>query len=304
MSGVDIASLVVSLISLVVAFCIGRMQINQSNRISEFEKRQDARDEARHADAVYAEATRFIQKYNQGDHNAEIFLLPLCVAAYRYNPAHPYRREIYREFCGLREDIQHAILTRCHIDIPCHRDDDYFHICLKKLLIEIKEYCSDGEHLFNDDGKYLEGALSNHGRKAIPNIRCAIDSWQQEVLKQPLMKNSKSVSHNDMDYKKHVTNLLAHEAGQQPISRLAEEETSLGIPIMDSDEILISYLCCLIAEYVPSYLYKCQKTYDGTGNPEDYLGTRYMEDAFLMALHSITIYGYWEDCQKSKSQED
>ena len=36
-----------------------------------FEKRQDERDEKRHNDEIYAEVTRFIQKYSMGGYEAE-----------------------------------------------------------------------------------------------------------------------------------------------------------------------------------------------------------------------------------------
>lgn len=282
--------LVIAFISLLVAVIIGGCQIKQSNRMEAFEKRQDERDEKRRNDEIYAEVTRFIQKYSMGGHEAEIYLLPLCIAAYQYNPVYPYRREIYREFCGLTEDVQRSILARCNIDLPCSKSNHYFSECLNKLQIEIKEYCPDDKSLFYDGGKYLERALLHHGEKEIPDVQCAIDEEQRKLLDSPLGKISKSLSHKDMDYEKHITNLLAYEANKQPISRLANELTSLGIPV-EADEILICYLCCIIAEYVPCYLNKNQEIYENTGYVCDYNGIRYMEDVFLTALHSITIYG-------------
>ena len=56
--------LVIAVISLIVAIIIGRCQIKQNNRMAAFEKRQDERDEKRHNDEIYAETTRFIQKYS------------------------------------------------------------------------------------------------------------------------------------------------------------------------------------------------------------------------------------------------
>lgn len=287
--------LVIAVISLIVAIIIGRCQIKQNNRMAAFEKRQDERDEKRHNDEIYAETTRFIQKYSVGGNEAEIRLLPLCIAAYEYNSVYPYRREIYREFCGLPEDVQKSILARCDIDIPCNKGNHYFSECLDKLQKGIKEYCPDDKSLFYDGGKYLERALLHHGEKDVPNVRCAIDEEQRKLLNSPLGKMSKSLNNEDMDYETHITNLLAYEADKQPISRLANEPTSLGIPV-EADEILICYLCCIIAEYVPCYLNKNQEIYENTGYVCDYNGIRYMEDAFLTALHSIAIYGSY--CNK------
>lgn len=287
--------LVIAVISLLVAVIIGGCQIKQSNRMEAFEKRQDEREEKRHNDEIYAEATRFIQKYNVGGYEAEIYLLPLCIAAYQYNPVYPYRREIYREFCGLPEDVQKSVLARYNIDIPCNKSNHYFSECLDKLEEEIKEYCPNDDNLFYGNGKYLKLALLQHGESEVPNVQCAIDNEQRELLESPIGKTSRSLSRKDMDYETHITNLLAYEADKQPISRLANEPTSLGIPI-EAKEILICHLCCVIAEYVPCYLNKNHEIYENTGYVCDYNGIRYMEDAFLTALHSITIYG--PNCSK------
>lgn len=284
--------LFISLISLAVAVIIGIIQVKQSNRLEAFEKRQDARDEKRHNDVICAEATRFIQKYSEDGYEADIFLLPLCIAAYQYNPTYPYRREIYREFCGLTEDVQNTILSRCHIDTLCHENDQYYNLCLEKLLSEIEKYCPNDKDLFYDGGKYLERALLNHGKKAVPNIRCAIDVRERELLDSPFMKHTKSANRTDMDYKQHIANLLTDEADKLPISRLAEEPTSLGVPVdMHTDEILICYLCCVIAECIPSCCSQNQTIYENMGSACDYSGQWYMEDMFLNALHSITVYG-------------
>lgn len=188
------------------------------------------------------------------------------------------------------EDVQKSILARCDIDIPCNKSNHYFSECLDKLEEEIKEYCPDDESLFYHGGKYLEWALLHHGENEVPNVQCAINNEQREQLESLIVKTSKSLSCKDMDYETHITNLLAYEADKQPISRLANEPTSLGIPV-EADEILICYLCCIIAEYVPCYLNKNQKIYENTGYVCDYNGIRYMEDVFLTALHSITIHG-------------
>ena len=144
----------------------------------------------------------------------------------------------------------------------------------------------------------MERALLHHGEKEIPDVQCAIDEEQRKLLDSPLGKISKSLSHKDMDYEKHIINLLAYEADKQPISRLANEPTSLGIPV-EADEILICYLCCIIAECVPCCSNKNQEiyeNYENTGYVCDYNGIQYMEDAFLTALHSITIYS--PNCNK------
>lgn len=289
----SISGLIISAISLIVALIIGILQVKQGNRTEQFQRRQDERDEQRHNDEIYAEATRFIQKYNKYGHESEIYLLPLCIAAYQYNPTYPYRRRIYREFCSLPNDVQKSVLIRCNINIPCTRDINYFSSCLEKLQNDIKNYCPDDENLFYDNGKYLERALLNHGEKELPTIRCAIDIEEQKKLESPMMRGRKNTYYKDMDYKEHITNLLAYEHDKQPIKKLSQESTNLGIPLND-DEILICYLCCIIAEYVPYYLSENNSIYEQVGCPDDYSGTVYMEDIFLKSLNSIIIYSKYK----------
>ena len=92
--------LLIASASFVVAIILGICQVCQANRVEAFERRLNDRDEKRYKDLVYSQATQFIQKYSVGEQEAEIHLLPLCIAAYKYNLVYPYRREIYREFCG------------------------------------------------------------------------------------------------------------------------------------------------------------------------------------------------------------
>lgn len=279
--------LLVALISLLVAIILGICQMRQANRVEAFERRLEDRDEKRYKDLVYSQATQFIQKYSVGGQEAEIHLLSLCIAAYKYNLVYPYRREIYREFCGLTEDVRAAILQRCEIDIPCTRSDNYYVRCLRDLLEDIKIYCPEDRDIFYDGGKYLERGLLNHGPEPVTDIRCAVDEWEDNVNK--LYKRLGGTPSPDMSYKRHVLNVLDRANTKQPINALWLEDTSLGRPC-DSDEILTCYLCCIIAQYVPSYLHRANEQYN-TGLLGDYVGVRYMEDEFLEALSNVTVYG-------------
>lgn len=140
--------LLVALISLAVAVILGVCQVRQANRVEVFERRLDMRDEKRYKDLVYSQAIQFIQKYSVGKPEAEIYLLPLCIAAYKYNPIYPYRREIYREFCELTDDVRTEILHRCKVDIPCIRVERYYVNCLRTLIESIRIYCPENSNIF------------------------------------------------------------------------------------------------------------------------------------------------------------
>lgn len=273
----DIISLVVAIIALIATIVIAIAQYKQSKKI-------DARDEKRRKDTIYSDATKFILKYSASNHESDIYLLPLCIIAYKYNPIYPYNREIYREFCSLTEETQNHILERCKIDIPCFRVNSFYEDMLKKLKNTIKINYPYDRDLYYDAGKYFERALYNNGNKIVPEIKCEIDQIRKNSIDNiPFFQKE-----DMMEYKSHILNLLTYEKDKKSIERLMTEETSLGVPI-NGDEILISYLSCIIAKYVPIHSYNETK-FENIGYVDDYQGNLYMEDLFLDALFNIYIY--------------
>ena len=107
-------------ISIGVAFLIGFFQIWQNKRLSDFEHRQDKRDETRHAASVKSQAISFISKNysNRG-------LIPLCAIAAMHNDLYYYSREMYRE---LLYDYGSAklYLGILQIRLACNRRKQYF----------------------------------------------------------------------------------------------------------------------------------------------------------------------------------
>ena len=59
----DWISIICAGVSLVVTIIIACLQFWQSSRINKFERRQDERDEQRHAESVKAQAVSFISKH-------------------------------------------------------------------------------------------------------------------------------------------------------------------------------------------------------------------------------------------------
>lgn len=286
---VAIISAFVAIVTLVTTVIIGIMQIKQSKRIDEQNQRIDRRDEQRREDVVYSDATKFILKYNSyssSNHAAEIYLLPLCVIAYKYNPIYPYRRKMYREFCSLTEEVQNCILKRQNIDIISAKDDCFFKNMLAALKADINKNYPNDQDWYYDNGKYFNGTLLYHGRQKIITVKCNPDKYYTKSLK--MMPNN--LDKDEMDYENHIINLLVHEKSESPIDKLMYEDTNFGTPVND-DDILISYLECVIAKYVSyySHLHENYK-FENIGYSDDFQGTKYMEDLFLDALLNIYIY--------------
>lgn len=277
----------IAIVTLIATIVIGKMQINQNIRMDKQNQRQDERDEQRRNDAIYSAATKFILKYSASNHTAEIYLLPLCVIAYKYNPIYPYRRKIYREFCSLTEEVQNCILKRQNIDITSAKEDGFFGNMLEALKSDIKKNYPNDPDWYYDCGKYFKGALLYHGCQKIITVKCNADKYYAESLK----KIPNNLDKDVMDYESHIINLLSYEKNETPIDKLMHEDTSIGIPASNNDDILISYLECIIAKYVPyhSYLHGDYK-FKNIGYHDEFQGTKYMEDLFLDALFNIYVH--------------
>lgn len=186
---------VLSIIGFFVTLITGGWQIFLSMKMKNFEIRQDERDEKRRKEEVFSKATQFIQKYNRYNHESDILLLPCCVSAYKYNPIFPYRREIYRDFCSLTEEVQKEVLKIQKVNPSIEKVDDYYQYILKRILENNKEcYPNDKDNcLFYDCGKYFQKALTLYGEEKVPiNQECELDADEIKVYEKFTYDISKS----------------------------------------------------------------------------------------------------------------
>lgn len=278
--------IIFTVINITVAIVVGGSQIYIAKKVKDIEIKQDNRDEQRRNEQIYADATKFVQKYNKNGYESEIYLVPLCVAAYKYNPIYPYRREIYREFCSLTEDVQNEILKRFNIDIVSCKCNDYFSNMLNRVIKTTEIYYNNDakDQYFYDNGKYFERALTNHGSEKIPNLKCELDSEVRMLLASHIGGILLSNLYKDgkMSFKDYVTNLLAHHKDEKPLSSLSK--------YFQGDEVIASYICCLIAKYSAIYNYIETNNEENLGYDCDYNGERFMEDLFLDTLNTVEHY--------------
>lgn len=278
--------IIFTVINITVAIVVGGSQIYIAKKVKDIEIKQDNRDEQRRNEQIYADATKFVQKYNKNGYESEIYLVPLCVAAYKYNPIYPYRREIYREFCSLTEDVQNEILKRFNIDIVSCKCNDYFSNMLNRVIKTTEIYYNNDakDQYFYDNGKYFKRALTNHGSEKIPNLKCELDSEVRMLLASHIGGILLSNLYKDgkMSFKDYVTNLLAHHKDEKPLSSLSK--------YFQGDEVIASYICCLIAKYSAIYNYIETNNEENLGYDCDYNGERFMEDLFLDTLNTVEHY--------------
>lgn len=160
------AELICAFISLLVTTIIGMKQYRQSKRMEEFERRQDERDERRHAEGNKAQAVELISKYY-----SDRGLIPLCAVAAMHNDLFYYSREMYRNFCCLVPEVQNLILKYCDLDLRVRREDDLFVRCIAAVEAALRDRFPKDEPAFYDDGKYVLRSLDRYAGEKIPAVR-------------------------------------------------------------------------------------------------------------------------------------
>lgn len=141
------AEFICSAISLAMAFAVAVVQYCQSKRMEEFERRQDERDERRHAEGNKARAIEFISK-----HYADRGLIPLCAVAAMHNDLFHYSRKMYWEFCCLVPEVQNLILKYCNLDLRVRGEDDLFVRCIAAVEAALRDRFPEDEPVLYDDG--------------------------------------------------------------------------------------------------------------------------------------------------------
>lgn len=160
------AELICAVISLLVIAIIGMKQYCQSKRMEEFERRQDERDERRHAEGNKAQAVEFISKYY-----TDRGLIPLCAVAAMYNDLFHYSRKMYWGFCCLVPEVQNLILKYCDLDLRVRKENDLFVRCIAAVEAALRDRFPKDEPAFYDDGKYVLRSLDRYAGEKIPAVR-------------------------------------------------------------------------------------------------------------------------------------
>lgn len=160
------AELICAVISLLVIAIIGMKQYCQSKRMEEFERRQDERDERRHAEGNKAQTVEFISKYY-----TDRGLIPLCAVAAMYNDLFHYSRKMYWEFCCLVPEVQNLILKYCDLDLRVRKENDLFVRCIAAVEAALRDRFPKDEPAFYDDGKYVLRSLDRYAGEKIPAVR-------------------------------------------------------------------------------------------------------------------------------------
>lgn len=275
-----LAEFMLSTSSFMLSYIVFYYQCEQNSRVEIFEKRQDKRDEKRHAELVKSKAISFISKYY-----SERGLIPLCAIAAMHNEIYYYSKEMYREFCCLTTETQNCIFKYLELDLQVKEDKNFFENCINVLEKETKAFSpKDKVTPFYDNGKNILYGLMYFGSEKIP-----LDKIEYKPHRASISIASRTFD-GTAHYDECITDVLSDyvrgdlECKDAPITYLMNY-----YDWYDAEEINVCQFCMTLAKYISIYVgnkYKTNKNYGSPGGYEfETIDT--MEDLFLLCLFEI-----------------
>lgn len=272
----DWINIICSLVSLVATIVIAFLQLWQSGRMEKFERRQDERDERRHAEEVKSQAVSFISKHytNRG-------LIPLCVMAAMHNDLYYYSRDMYREFCCMTIEAQNRVLEYCGLDLRVAEEKGLFRRCIKAVEEVLHTRFPGDESPFYDGGKYVLRSLEYYGEEKIPVEQI---NHRPSYTTGPLVASLDGAS----PYESCITDVLSEsfrgDGPEHPVSILERE-----YGFREASENEACQFATVLARYIAFYGGKDDDPDKEYGAPGEYAGETIdtMEDLFLLALFEI-----------------
>lgn len=273
----ELAELICAFISLFVTVIIGKKQSCQSKRMEELERRQDERDERRHAEGNKAQAIEFISK-----HYADRGLIPLCAVAAMHNDLFHYSRKMYWEFCCLVPEVQNLILEFCNLDLRVRGEDDLFVRCITAVEAALRDRFPEDESVLYDDGKYVLRSLERYAGERLPALR--VDLLPECLDSSFLPPDSCTLEYDHLIRKVLSEAFESRDASFTPISHLKNE-----YQFESSSEIEACRFASTVAFYAATYGSGDEVNNRYYGCPGGFDGERIetMEDLFLLTVFQI-----------------
>lgn len=273
----ELAELICAFISLFVTVIVGKKQSCQSKRMEELERRQDERDERRHAEGNKAQAIEFISK-----HYADRGLIPLCAVAAMHNDLFHYSRKMYWEFCCLVPEVQNLILEFCNLDLRVRGEDDLFVRCITAVEAALRDRFPEDESVLYDDGKYVLRSLERYAGERLPALR--VDLLPECLDSSFLPPDSCTLEYDHLIRKVLSEAFESRDASFTPISHLKNE-----YQFESSSEIEACRFASTVAFYAATYGSGDEANNRYYGCPGGFDGERIetMEDLFLLTVFQI-----------------
>ncbi len=272
-----LAEFVCSVISLALAFAVAVVQYCQSRRMEEFERRQDERDERRHAEGNRTKAVEFISRYY-----SDRGLIPLCAVAAMHNDLFYYSREMYRNFCCLVPEVQNLILKYCNLDLRVRGEDDLFVRCITAVEATLRDRFPEDETVLYDDGKYVLRSLERYAGERLPAPRVDL---LPECLDFSFLPPDSCTPGYDYLIRKALSEAFESRGeGCAPISYL-----KIKYQFQSSSDIEACRFATTVTFYAATYGSGDEANDRDYGCPGGFDGERIetMEDLFLLAVFQI-----------------
>lgn len=272
----DWISIISASISLIATIVIAGLQLWQSGRIEKFERRQDEREEQRHAEKVKSQAVSFISK-----HYADCGLIPLCAIASMHNDLYYYSREMYREFCCMTLEAQNRVLEYCGLDLRVAEEKELFSRCIKAVEEVLHTRFPRDESPFYDGGKYVLRSLEYYGREKIPVERI---KYRPSYMTSPFTAFSDGTS----SYESCITDVLSEAfqgaGSKHPVSDLEHDYKFKRVPENEACQF-----ATVLAQHIAIYGGEDGDSDKEYGTPGGYAGETIatMEDLFLLAMFEM-----------------
>lgn len=266
-----------SVFSLAATIVIAFIQIYQSKRMEVFERRQDERDERRHAEGNKARAIEFIS-----NHYADRGLIPLCAVAAMHNDLFHYSRKMYWEFCCLVPEVQNLILKYCSLDLRVRGEEDLFARCIAAVEAVLRDRFPEDESVLYDDGKYVLRSLERYAGERLPEPRV---DFLPECLDSSLLPPDSCTLEYDYLIRKVLSEAFeSRDASFTPISYLKNE-----YQFESSPEIEACRFASTVAFYAATYGSGDEANNMAYGCPGGFDGERIetMEGLFLLTVFQI-----------------
>ena len=275
----DWISIICASISLIVTVVIAGLQLWQSGRMERFERRQDERDERRHAEGVKSQVVSFISK-----HYADRGLIPLCAMAAMHNDLYYYSREMYREFCCMTLETQNRVLEYCGLDLRIKEEKELFRRCIKAVNEVLRTRFPGDESPFYNEGKYVLRSLEYYGGEKIPVERI---NYRPPYMTRLLAASFDGTS----PYERCIIDILSESfrghGPEHPVSVLECEYRFRWVPENEACQF-----ATVLAQYIAIYGSEDGDSDKDYGAPGGYAGETIdtMEDLFLLAVFEMYIH--------------
>lgn len=247
--------------------------------MEKFERRQDDRDEQRHAEEVKSQAVSFISK-----HYADRGLIPLCAMAAMHNDLYYYSREMYREFCCMTLETQNRVLEYCGLDLRVTEEKGLFGRCIEAVEEVLRTRFPDDGSVFYDGGKYVLRSLEYYGDENIPVERI---KYRPSYMTGPFDVGFDGFSSYESCIEDVLSKSFRGDGSERPISDLEYIYEFRSAPRNEACQF-----ATVLAQFIAIYGSEDDDSDKEYGAPGGYAGETIetMEDLFLLAVFHIYIH--------------